>query len=219
MTEVAVQSHTANRRRPWLITIVIIVLLGGAAFFFDHFKYDFFPKRFGVVVPGEIYRSGQLSPRQLKPTLQSHNIKTVIDFQGEKDQDPAMDNETQVCEDLGIDHRRFPLAGNGTGKIENYADALALIVQSQRDHKPILIHCSAGTQRTGAATAFFRLLIEHQSPQEAHKELAKFDWDPKHDAILVDYMNSHMRELADLLVQRHVIEKVPDPLPTFPKEQ
>jgi hypothetical protein len=31
--------------------------------------------------------------------------------------------------------------------------------------------------------------------------------------VLVDYLNEHMGEMAQLLVDRGVIDKVPDPLP------
>src|SRR4051812_8276548 len=102
MTELAVK--TRSTRRTWLIVFVTLALVGGGAGLFANFKYDLFPKRFGVVVPNEIYRSGQLSQRMLKPTLETHAIKTVIDFQGEKDHDPEMDNETRVCREIGIEH-------------------------------------------------------------------------------------------------------------------
>jgi protein tyrosine/serine phosphatase len=207
-------SIVATPRKPRVVLYLVPVLLGLSLWAYSAFKYDFTPKRFGVVVPGQIYRSGQLSPRMLKPTLQEHNIRVIVDFQGEKaDHDPAMDAEQQVCKDLNIEHHRLPLSGDGTGPIARYADALTTIVAAQRANKPVLIHCSAGTQRTGAATAFYRLLIEKKSPQEAYAELTKYDWNPEKDAILITYINDHLAELAQTLVTRGVVTEVPNPLP------
>jgi protein tyrosine/serine phosphatase len=205
---------TDRPRLPRLILYILPVLLGLSLWAYSAFKYDFTPKRFGVVVPSQIYRSGQLSPRMLKPTLQQYNIKTIVDFQGPKtDPDTAMDAEQQICKELNIEHHRFPLSGDGTGPIERYADALITIVTAQRANKPVLIHCSAGTQRTGAATAFYRLLIEKKPPAEAYAELTRYDWNPEKDAVLITYINDHLAELAQLLVTRGVIPEVPNPLP------
>ena len=40
-----------------------------------------------------------------------------------------------------------------------------------------------------------------------------YDWDPVSNVALTDYVNSHMGELAGLLVEKHVIDRVPDELP------
>jgi len=153
----------------------------------------------------------------IRPTLEQHKIQVVIDFQGSKDTDPAQVAEQQACSAMHITHYRFPLAGDGTGDISHYADALAAIAQAQRDHKPVLMHCSAGTQRTGAATVFYRLLIQRASTPDAYDELLRYGADPhKKDAVLIQYVNGHMRELAQMLVDRHVIDAIPDPLPQLP---
>ena len=107
----------------------------------------------------------------------------------------------------------FPLRGNGTGRIERYADAIETLVRSQHSGIPALVHCYAGTQRTGAFVSFYRLLIRGDRPDKVYEDLGRYGWDPGSDRVLLDYVNSHMRVMADLLVQRHVLDHVPDEIP------
>jgi hypothetical protein len=77
----------------------------------------------------------------------------------------------------------------------------------------VLVHCSAGAQRTGACVAFYRLLVRREATPEVYRELMSYAWDPVSNVALTDYVNSHMGELAGLLVEKHVIDRVPDNLP------
>ena len=140
------------------------------------------------------------------------NIKTIIDLQGEKE-DASQEAEQQAVHDLAIDYHRYPLSGDGTGKIENYASAIQTLVQSKNAGKPVLIHCSAGTQRTGVAVAYYRVLVENQPPSTAYSEMRQYAWNPTRDAKALQYLNDHMAELAQLLVDRGVIDHVPQPIP------
>ncbi|HUE16408.1 MAG TPA: hypothetical protein VMR25_19700, partial [Planctomycetaceae bacterium] len=86
---------------------------------------------------------------------------------------------------------------------------------SQRNGRPVLVHCYAGAQRTGACVSFYRLLIRQDRPESVYEELSRYGWDSGSDQVLVDYVNSHMRELATLLVQRHVLDRVPQTIPAL----
>ena len=79
----------------------------------------------------------------------------------------------------------------------------------------MLVHCSAGSQRTGGVVAMFRVLIQKRSPESAVAELEQYDWQPNKDQVLLDYLNSHIGELARLLVEMDVIEKIPNTLPVL----
>lgn len=208
------------RRKFWIVSVVILLILGSGVALFEAFKYEFTPKRFGVVDPGLVYRSGQISPRMIEPTLRKHGIRTVIDLQGLANGPVAeRDAEQAAVRALGIDYHQYGLSGNGTGPIVRYADALQTLVASERAGRPVLVHCAAGTQRTGVAIAFYRVLVEKRPPAEAYAEMAEYQWSAKKDAIALDYINSHMGELAQLLVSRGVIDTVPEPLPQLKADQ
>jgi hypothetical protein len=175
----------------------------------------FIPKRFGVVVPGKVFRSGQISRSLIADVVERHKIGTIIDLNGLDPNDADQHAEMEVAQAKGIRHLRFPLKGDATGRIDRYAGAVEAMVQSDQEGHPVLVHCAAGTQRTGACISFYRLLVRCDPPESVYQDLMRYGWDPKANHILLDYVNGHMRELAHLLAERHAIDREPDPLPVL----
>jgi hypothetical protein len=201
-------------RRVLLLAFAALVTSGiGLWLWFVVLRDNFVPKRFGTVVAGEVYRSGQISPRLIGGVIDRYHIGTIIDLNGLDPADRDQQAEMAVARSKGVDHFRFPLRGNAEGLIERYADAVETLVRSQSRGVPVLVHCSAGAQRTGACVAFYRLLVRRDSPESVYEELLRYGWDPKTDQILIDYVNSNMRKLAALLVERHVLDRLPDQVP------
>ena len=204
------------------ILVGVLLFAAGAAtgvaaqWWLDH-KYEYIAKRWGVVVPGKIYRSGQLTPKVLDRKVKAHGITTIVDFQLYDIRDALQQGEIYYAHTHGLAHHRFPLAGDGTGDLKSYADAVALIVECEKKNEPILVHCAAGTQRTGGAIAFYRLLIEQVDPRDVHDELKRYDWEPEEDDDLPRYLNANMAGLAQMLFERGILERVPDPLPQLPE--
>jgi protein tyrosine/serine phosphatase len=190
----------------------LIAATGVAAWSFG-IRDKFVAKRFGVVIPDKIYRSGQISARLIGPTIDRYHIGTIVDLNGFDKSDPDQRAELAIAESKGVEHHRYPLKGNGTGPIERYADAVTTIVRSEQEGKPVLVHCYAGAQRTGGCISFYRLLVRRDSAESVYQDLARYGWDAGTDQILLEYMNSNMRTMADLLVQRHVLDRVPDEIP------
>ncbi len=210
---------TPRTRRRWLWPVVLVALaLGGAIWIWEEVLEDrIVPKRWGVVVPEQVYRSGQLHPALVGRTLECHEIDLVvslIDLNAASEDDLAADEaERQTCEALGIERRVYPLQGDGTGDIGNYAGAIASIVEGTRRGERVLVHCAAGSQRTGGVVACFRVLVQGWEPQRALEEMARYDWEPDEDMIVLDHLNAHMHELVAKLVEMGVLEAAPDPLP------
>ena len=114
---------------------------------------------------------------------------------------------------LGIERLIFPLSGNGTGDINNYAKAIAAICEAQEKEKPVLVHCAAGVQRTGGVIATYRLLVEKKDTPFVLAEMMHYGWNPRRNVHLLPYLNSNMAKLAKLLQQMGVIDDVPASLP------
>lgn len=126
------------------------------------------PKRFATVEEGVLYRSGEPTPAGLRSVVEKHGIKTVIDLgawePGTKDAALA----ERTAETLGVERHVFDLEGDATGDAQQYVDALRIITDPA--NHPVLVHCGAGTERTGATVYWFRTLIQGWDPAEAEAE-------------------------------------------------
>jgi len=172
-----------------------------------------FAKRWGVVVPGRLYRSGQVSRFLIDDVLREHRVATVIDLNGFNRFNADQQVELAVAEYLEIDHHRFALAGDGQGDVEKYADAVALIARRAREGRPVLVHCGAGSHRTGGVIAVYRLLVLGDQPQRVTRELEAYGASRSRNRDLYAFLNANLGRMAELLVERGVLEHVPDELP------
>lgn len=179
---------------------------------------QFIPKRWGVVEPGKIYRSGQISARLIRPMLEDNRIARVVDLTTDDIPEAYHDAEIETITDMGIERKLFPLISDGTGDVETYAAAVASVAEAERQGKPVLVHCAAGTQRTGGVIATYRLLVQKKAPAEVLEEMRKYKYDPVHSPRLREYLNEHMPELASELVRHGTIDQVPEPLPRLPTD-
>jgi protein tyrosine/serine phosphatase len=179
---------------------------------------QFLPKRWGVVEPGKIYRSGQISGTLIKRMLEENHIERVVDLTMDNPADRYHEAELSAIKELGIERQLFPLLADGTGDVKTYAAAVAAVADAERAGHPVLVHCVAGTQRTGGVVATYRLLVQKKSPEEVFAELRHYKYDPRHSPKLMAYLNEHMPELADELVRHGTIESVPEPLPVLRAE-
>ena len=194
---------------------VAAAVLGAAIYVWDEFlKYRLIAKRFGVVVPGLVYRSGQISKWVIGDVLDRHGIEVVIDLQGADPQDQHQQAEIEAIERRGIALERFPMSGDGTGEPEVYAEAVAVLARAAAQGRPVLVHCGAGAKRTGGVVVLYRVLIQRQSVQAAYRELSRYGW-RSNNPTLLRFLNSHMDEIAELLVARGVLDAVPERLPVI----
>ena len=206
---------TGTRRKRKYITLALIVLLIGAGIWtYDEFvKYRIFPKRFGVVEEGVLYRSGQISAPVIKRTLLKHRIGVIVQMSRDNPQKHDERAEKKAAEELGIDRYHFPLRGNGTGDVNSYVKALLTIHQAKQEGKAVLVHCSAGAQRTGGVVALYRLFFQKQDADFVVRELRKYGWKYKRNPHLPAFLNENMRYLAEELKEAGVICEIPSPLP------
>lgn len=152
-----------------------LLVLGGAITWNKYIRDYFVPRNFGVVKAGAIYRSGRLTSPVLRQLHEDYHLRTIIDLSAFEPQYPEAD-EQQLADELGIERFRFSLVGDGTGDPNNYVAALKLMTDPAR--QPVLVHCSAGAQRTSAAVILYRHIVQGMSVQESYPESFEFKHDP-----------------------------------------
>lgn len=206
---------TRRRLRIALVAIGVVVGLG-LWWWLEDGRHLFFPKNWGVVEEGRIYRSGRIHRRLIEQVLREHGIRVVVDLAGTDDWDPNFQPEREAAKKLGIEHHTFSsLDGHGIGSIDEYAQAFAILLEARRDKRPILVHCGGGSERTGAMFAWYRMLLDGWDGAQAYDEYLSYRSSPPKTDALRTFVNKHFPEIVKRMQARGLIENVPDPLPVF----
>jgi protein-tyrosine phosphatase len=184
---------------------------------FGFIKYHVIPKNFGVVVPGHIYRSGQISATLIKKILTEHNIRVIINLTSGRNTPDKLAEEKAAAE-LNIKVLRFPMSGNGTGDVNDYANAVIAIANAEKQNLPVLVHCTAGAMRTGGIIATYRLLVQKIDPNVVEDEIEKYGCAIDDKPVLRSFLNGNMAGLAMRLKQAGVIDQIPATIPQIPRD-
>lgn len=150
---------------------------------FVYFRWEYtHSKRLRVVVPGVLYRSGQMTAEGFAEAVQRFKIRTIVNLQDEYP-DPDLDinyfglsteKESELCKRLGVRYvydppnliARADVPAKRPEAIERF-----LAVMDDPSNYPVLIHCHAGLHRTGVMTAVYRMEYQGWSMLEAVRDL------------------------------------------------
>ncbi len=108
----------------------------------------------GVVRPGEVYRSGQMAQGMLAATLKKYAIKTVLNLRGPSEQS-WYKRELGTTLAAGATQVDIPMSSCLWMTREQFRSLVDVVATAER---PLLIHCSWGSERTGLAAAVSELL-------------------------------------------------------------
>lgn len=177
------------------VIVAVAVVLGGWTAWDTGVRPNLFPKNFGVVEPGRLYRSGALTPAATRLVHERHKIKTIVDL-GAYDKDPAGERVAQrTAEALGIRRFAFRLEGDGTGNPNMYVEALRIITDPA--NAPVLVHCAAGAQRTGGCVVLYRTIEQGVSLDEAYGETDEYGHSPRDNPKLKPYLDEWAARIAE----------------------
>lgn len=182
-----------NRRFYWTFTLLaVVVAIGLTIAWYAGLRNRFVPVNFGVVEPGKIFRSGQISQQVVRSTLEKHHIGVIINLTS--DDTPDGKAEHAAASDLGVGEVHLSLGGDGLGDPNVYPKALAEIVRANDQGKAVLVHCQSGAQRTGGIIATYRILVEGRSIDDAFAEMKQYGHEPKHNPLLIPFILQHLPE-------------------------
>jgi protein tyrosine phosphatase (PTP) superfamily phosphohydrolase (DUF442 family) len=145
------------------------IVLGLAAAAVAEAGTIFFGRNWHTVIPGQVYRSAQLSHDQILDAVHDAGIRTVVNLRGTCpdfdwfEGESRATRDTDACqEDVSLSACRLP----APDELRRLVDVI--------DHAeyPILLHCRQGVDRTGLASALVLLLRTDATPVEARRQLS-----------------------------------------------
>lgn len=105
-----------------------------------------------AVIPGELYRSGQLGAAALERRIEQDGIRSVVNLRGtQSDRDWY---HAEVATTRAADVAHFDMRLSSARPLDD-GDARRLLALLQAAPKPVLVHCEGGADRTGLASALY----------------------------------------------------------------
>ncbi|NLR95923.1 dual specificity protein phosphatase family protein [Rhizobium sp. P38BS-XIX] len=141
------------------------VVAGG---FYAHMLWT---TNFHPVIAGELYRSSQPSGAMIAELQKQYGIKTIINLRGDNTGRHWYDKEITEAKHLDINHIDFRMSSNKELTQEQAAELVAIMRDAP---KPLLIHCQAGADRTGLASALYVAAIAKSGEAAAEDQMSIF---------------------------------------------
>ena len=185
----------AQRRWVWGLIVAAIAAGGGALAYAKVVRPNIVPKNFGVVKEGTLYRSGELTPSATERVVSERHIKTIIDLGGYSNDEVGERVAQRTAEALGVERRVFRLEGDGTGNPNAYVEALRIITDPAR--QPVLVHCSAGSQRTSACVLLYREIVQGRPIAGEMHEAYAHGHDPVKNTKLKPYLEQWHAKIGE----------------------
>jgi protein tyrosine phosphatase (PTP) superfamily phosphohydrolase (DUF442 family) len=123
---------------------------------------------FRTVIPGQVYRSGQLSADALFNRITDRRLRSIINLRGANPGESWYDEERAVTARQGVLHYDLPTDSEFPPSPAELRELIQLLDKCER---PVLIHCQSGIDRTGLVAAVCVLLGEDGSPALARQQL------------------------------------------------
>lgn len=132
------------------IVALVVLSLGGWVMYLQ------WSGNFHVVEPGLVYRSNTLGSQQLETVIATYGIKTIVNLRGRSPKEQWCREEVRRAQLSGVTLVDIPMSDS----VEPDGGTLdTLLTALKSANRPILIHCKAGADRTGLASALFELFF------------------------------------------------------------
>lgn len=154
-----------NRRRlvRGVLRLGLLGVLLGATVLTGLLSRPWLDGNVGVVDPGRVIRSAQPTSA-LDRLIQNHHLASILNLRGGSPRDSWYAAEVQTAQLRGLSFYDLPLSAT---KRPSRRELLLLIDVLDRCPYPLLIHCKAGADRTGLASAIYLMMHREQPPRQA----------------------------------------------------
>jgi len=156
-------------RRRWPLWVGIgigaLLLTAGSIAGYRHYQRHILAN-FRTVVEGQVYRSGLPTPDQLREWKETRGIQAVVCLRSPRDEEyPA---ERKASEELGM---KLHVMDWYSAEATPVAKVRWLIAALDASERPVLIHCSAGVDRSGVASAIAAMKLGGVDYETASRQL------------------------------------------------
>jgi hypothetical protein len=145
---------------------------------------------FGTLVPGQIYRSSQMTAESLARTIRARKIRTVLNLRGANPLESWYRGERSTT--LGAGATQIDIAMSSCLWMSRAQLRTLVHVLDTCDH-PLLIHCQWGAERTGLVSAFAELLRPGGTLEDARAQFSiRYLFVPVKDGkIMMDHLDQY----------------------------
>jgi protein tyrosine phosphatase (PTP) superfamily phosphohydrolase (DUF442 family) len=127
------------------------------------FRRPWFQGNLGIVDAGRVIRSAQPTS-QLPQWVRDFHLKSILNLRGGSPADWWYEAEVRTAQEYGLSFYDLPLSAT---RRPARVELLRLIDVLQQSPYPLLIHCKSGADRTGLASALYRMLQRGDAPEQA----------------------------------------------------
>ena len=126
---------------------------------------------FHTVVPGKLYRSGQMTEGQWAAYMQQYGIKSVLNLRGEHRASDWYQSEVRTAVQHGVTH--YDVKMSAIRELD-HATLETILAMMRQAPKPLVIHCRSGADRSGLIAALYLFTIEGKRAETAAQQLSLF---------------------------------------------
>jgi protein tyrosine phosphatase (PTP) superfamily phosphohydrolase (DUF442 family) len=197
LSQVVELKKASPRRRLVVLAIVIAMALTAVLIF----RNSLFHGNFGVVDPGYVYRSAQPAA-DLDRVIERYHLATILNLRGGSHDDDWYAAEVRTTRERGIDFYDLPMSAT---RRPRRRELLILLDLFERCRYPLLIHCKSGSDRTGLASALYRMSRRGESPGQAFEA---FSLDYGHVPLFgPEHLHEPLQEYRDWLEDHHLTHR------------
>jgi undecaprenyl-diphosphatase len=153
-----------RKLRRLAIAASILILAAGATYLYIDQHGNF-----RTVSPGRVYRSGQLTEKQLMEYAKKYGIRSVLNLRGRNEQSGWWKKEITASSRLGLKHYDVRLSSDKEPAEKEIQELVAVL---QEAPKPLLIHCLHGADRSSLVSAMYLYRFEGYPYEKARRQLS-----------------------------------------------
>lgn len=163
-----VENTPRPRRRKLLklSALLAALVLAGAGGYVLVVRYGL--DNFHAIVEGQVYRSAQPDPRDLRKWVSRYGLKTVINLRGKSDSPPYR-SEREVLASAAVRLIDIRFTADRLPSAWQLRELIAALEQAER---PLLLHCRDGIDRTGMASVIAAMAVGGQDYAAARGQLS-----------------------------------------------